>query len=391
MWVWVMSLVGRPPISWSKRVHIALFCAGISYVVFLPDSIAQIEEPIDEHPSDTRSTDLALVLQPKLVYESGDSTRGVAGQYVQEPLRVKVTDEFDQPVPNYKVHFSVIRGGGSIDDSLEVQRLTDAEGLVSVTPRLGTSVGWYTNVFTARAYGGTGQEIVGSPIDFHISGRKSRAALLEYVSGDGQSARAGQTLPDPLQVRVRDDDGNALIGHDVTFRVFQGGGSLGSEKESSLTITSGAGGIAQVLFHLGPEIGTNNHIVKAFSDDGLEDLTGSPQLFYASAPYGQPDLISSRVIVTNSPVVADNVDEAVILIRLRDMEQNPITGEQVTISVTGSDNTVVQPQNLTDQNGETTARARSIKAERKTVTARIAILGIDLTEEIPAFRKGGRA
>jgi hypothetical protein len=59
------------------------------------------------------------------------------------------------------------------------------------------------------------------------------------ISGSGQQAAPGSTLPTPLTVRVTDAGGNAKSGVAVTFAVTAGGGSL-----SSTTATTNATGDA---------------------------------------------------------------------------------------------------------------------------------------------------
>jgi hypothetical protein len=59
------------------------------------------------------------------------------------------------------------------------------------------------------------------------------------ISGNGQQAAPGSTLPTPLTVRVTDAGGNGKPGVAVTFAVTSGGGSL-----SSTTATTNASGDA---------------------------------------------------------------------------------------------------------------------------------------------------
>src|SRR5687767_14895704 len=53
-----------------------------------------------------------------------------------------------------------------------------------------------------------------------------KPALVLIVSGDAQSATVGTELPAAVVVRVTDDDGNAIPGQLVNFRVVSGGGSV---------------------------------------------------------------------------------------------------------------------------------------------------------------------
>jgi hypothetical protein len=78
-------------------------------------------------------------------------------------------------------------------------------------------------------------------------------AAITLVSGDNQSAKAGEWLADPLVVRLTDLDGNAVSGVFVDFRVTSGGGMLGERcAESSQAVTAStatnSSGIAEITF-----------------------------------------------------------------------------------------------------------------------------------------------
>jgi hypothetical protein len=66
------------------------------------------------------------------------------------------------------------------------------------------------------------------------------------IQGDGQSGTVQSQLAMPLQVRVEDRLGNAMVGKQVTFAVTAGGGSLGTP-----TVMSGAGGLASTTWTIG--------------------------------------------------------------------------------------------------------------------------------------------
>ena len=72
------------------------------------------------------------------------------------------------------------------------------------------------------------------------------------ISGDGQKAGAGTLLKVPLEVEVRDQNGNVLAGATVFFAVTAGGGNL-----STTIATTDASGRASVSLTLGPDPLTN--------------------------------------------------------------------------------------------------------------------------------------
>ena len=85
------------------------------------------------------------------------------------------------------------------------------------------------------------------------------------VSGDGQSADVGGTLPQDLVVRTSDADGNAVRNVALLFSVVQGGGSLGA----SAVITN-AQGMASSTWTLGAQEGPQQVIVTAMANAGAE-------------------------------------------------------------------------------------------------------------------------
>jgi hypothetical protein len=96
---------------------------------------------------------------------------------------------------------------------------------------------------------------------------------LVKVSGDDQSARAGQELPAPLVVRLLDEQGNGVPAGSVTWVVEDGGGTV-----SPAAATTDEDGLASVNWTLGPSPGPNS--VKAVVS-GVDTVT-----FTASATGG---------------------------------------------------------------------------------------------------------
>ena len=76
------------------------------------------------------------------------------------------------------------------------------------------------------------------------------ATTLEVVSGDGQRARAGSQIANPLVVRVRDQNDAAMSGASVSFSVTPSG------RVTPSSATTGANGEAQTRLTLGSTAGT---------------------------------------------------------------------------------------------------------------------------------------
>ena len=85
-----------------------------------------------------------------------------------------------------------------------------------------------------------------------LPGDGSTPTDLVKVSGDDQSARAGEALPAPLVVRLLDDQGNGVPAGSVTWVVEDGGGTV-----SPAAATTDGDGLASVNWTLGPSPGSN--------------------------------------------------------------------------------------------------------------------------------------
>ncbi len=92
-------------------------------------------------------------------------------------------------------------------------------------------------------------------------------AMIEPVSGQGQSASILSALAQPLSVRLLDNYSQPVAGKNVVFRVIQGDGKLGSfltaYDSTALIATTDANGVASTGFKLGSRAGNGNHRVRA--------------------------------------------------------------------------------------------------------------------------------
>jgi plastocyanin len=78
------------------------------------------------------------------------------------------------------------------------------------------------------------------------------AGAIAIVSGNNQTATVNALLAQPLVVHVENQTGNDLPGVTVAWSVVAGGGTLGSASSAT-----NAGGLAQVMYALGPNAGAN--------------------------------------------------------------------------------------------------------------------------------------
>ena len=177
----------------------------------------------------------------ELLLAAGDSQSAPVGAPLAQPLVVQVTDAFGNPIAGVAITWSA-DAGGSVSQPTTA---TGADGLASVQRTLGPAAGIQHT--TASAPG-----LAGSPVSFTHTALAGAATILELVSGDGQSALVGTSVPDPLVVRARDAAGNPVTGLAVAWVVGDGGGS--AAPQTSLT---DAQGLAATRWTLGSAAGTN--------------------------------------------------------------------------------------------------------------------------------------
>jgi hypothetical protein len=111
-----------------------------------------------------------------LVVDSGDRQFGATGQPLARPLLAVVVDHGSNRLGGVPVHFSVVRGGGTLDGASTRTVTCDSDGRAWVTPTLGSRVGNDGQVFMATVDGlppiefvATAQE-AGPPAATRISG-----------------------------------------------------------------------------------------------------------------------------------------------------------------------------------------------------------------------------
>ncbi|HEX6434624.1 MAG TPA: Ig-like domain-containing protein [Gemmatimonadales bacterium] len=187
----------------------------------------------------------------RLEYVSGDAQTAAVGTAVPNPLVVRATDQFGNPVAGVEVQWEA--GSGSVDPT---SSLTGPNGQAEAQWVMGSSTGTHT----ATASNG---DLDGSPITFSGTAVPGTASRLVLVSGNNQSADPGQELANPLVVRLLDADGNGVPGRAVSWVVATGGGSV-----STASSNTDGNGEAQVRWTLGPVSGLNtlNAVVSGIDD-----------------------------------------------------------------------------------------------------------------------------
>lgn len=129
-------------------------------------------------------------------------------------LTATVTDNAENPVPGVTVGWSRTEGNGSLASSTST---TDSSGRASVTFTPGTVAG--NNRVLASVTGITDAEYL-------VWTRALAAERVVIAGGNNQTGEPGQSLPQPIRVRVEDRYGNGVYDEAVTFAVRAGGGHV---------------------------------------------------------------------------------------------------------------------------------------------------------------------
>lgn len=206
-----------------------------------------------------------------------------AGQpFATQPV-IEVRDAGGNVATNDKttvVTVAIGSGGGSL---LGTATATAVAGVVTYSSlAIGGTAGSRTLAFSASG--------LASAASSAFSLGPGPASEVSQAGGNGQTALAATTLPQPLSVKVADAYDNGVPGFSVGWGVVSGSGSLGAT--SPLTDASG---VATVTYTLGRFAGTET--VQATATG----LTGSPVGFSATAT---PNGTISGTITLSSALLA---------------------------------------------------------------------------------------
>ncbi|MBD3387031.1 T9SS type A sorting domain-containing protein [candidate division KSB1 bacterium] len=272
---------------------------------------------------------------------------------LDQPFRVRITDQFSNPVEDYVVTFSVIKGGGSIDGQQEVTRQTNLNGIAEARLKLGSAAGSENHHVAAFFTGITPNEII-----FKASAVADYPVALEYVSGNDQKSPFQTTLPMPFVVRVEDQFKNGVAGHPVLFTVQGDQGHFGGME--SITVNTDEFGDAQAYLTLGEEIGDSNNVVLASSLYQGVPLS-SPVQFYASTSPAYPVRLIPISDDKNILGAANRELPDPVIVKVLDEEDKGVPGIAVNFTIESGDGYFAPEQQnatsvTTDKEGLSRAR-----------------------------------
>ncbi len=152
------------------------------------------------------------IVNPQTTLEiiSGNEQKGAIDTILPDPFIVKVSDQNGNAIPEVPVTFRILYGSGQF---LNTMTETNSEGLAATQFILGVVPG--VTLIEAHVDGA-------KPVIFTATATPPPLTL-KIISGNGQEGAIDTTLPDPFIVKVSDQNGNAIPGSPVTFRILSGG------------------------------------------------------------------------------------------------------------------------------------------------------------------------
>ena len=254
----------------------------------------------------------------KIVRGGGDDQSAEVGRRLANPLVVRVTDAFDNPVAGVSVDWAAEEG--SVDPASSVTR---SDGLAETSWTLGAATGSQS----ATASSG---DLDGSPVHFTATGHAGGADELNRVSGNDQRARPGAALENLLVVELLDRAGNGVPNRAVSWVVATGGGS--ADPVTSITDSEGR---ASTRWTLGPDEGRNT-LNAVVSGVGVVGFSAT-----ATNSGGGGSSGASRLAFREQPSDAEEderIDPPVEVVVLDENGQRVTQGTfKVKLELTGSD------------------------------------------------------
>jgi len=293
-------------------------------------------------PTTFDATVIVSARAEKLVIVSGNGQKVPVGESFPRPLVVAAKDLSGNPASNVSIRFEVKSGQASFDGGNSwTDVITDANGRASVTPTMGTQAGEV--IIEAKLTSGSV-----TPVSFTATAIPGQAHSMAMVSGDGQIGRAGEPLPEPFVVAVKDAYGNPVPGFPIRFTVTSGDGRFSNG--TSVTVNTDSSGQAKITLILGSTVGVDNNVVTA-EGSGLD---GSPITFTVSASAGTAHSISIKSGDGQVGTVAQPLPRPLVVV-VHDRYGNPSPNAAVRFQVIAGGGSIDGKSSasiMTDESGE---------------------------------------
>jgi adhesin/invasin len=256
-----------------------------------------------------------------IAVNAGNGQSAIVGNPVGTAPSVLVRDAHNNAVAAVNVTFTVTAGGGTTTPASGSTVATDAAGIATLTSwTLGNTAG--ANSITATAAG-----LIGNPVTFSATGLVGvvTAAQSAVARTGGDNVAANGSAFSQVTVTVRDQHGNPVAGKTVSL----------DDAGSTSVITAGGGttsnALGQVIFTVTNTTAETVTYTATANDPGAIVITQTAQVTFV------PGVAHNVVALTTTAQNADVGTAAVApSVRVRDINFNPISGVNVTFTLTAT-------------------------------------------------------
>ncbi|MBN1465131.1 hypothetical protein JXA02_05170, partial [candidate division KSB1 bacterium] len=223
---------------------------------------------------------------------------------------------------------------GSIDGTREVVIATDSSGAASASVTLGEELGENKLIVHAVSHF-NGSPLQGSPIIFYASVQLGQPQAIHVLSDTTNLiGAANHALPQPIIVKIADQDGQAIAGFTVQCHISSGSGSFQENGERSIDLTTDSDGRAFIRWVLGG-LGERQRLVVIALVDGRH-LANSPLTIAASTV---SSTANELVILSGNGQSAarGEILQHPFIVRILDTYNEPVAGHSVFFCVAKGD------------------------------------------------------
>jgi adhesin/invasin len=198
----------------------------------------------------------------------------------------------------------------------------------------------------------------------------SSPTVLQMVTGDGQVGAPGSPLAQPVVVKLLDQDGNPMPDQRVAWVISTGGGTV--VPQSPTTDENGTASATWMLGSEGPNSvsavvsGIDPVIFTAMAENAGGDDSGSGG---GGSGTGTVPSAGTSTVSADPSSIEVGVGVATIRVTVRDAAGAPVPGAVVTLTASGTGNTLTQPKEPTGTDGVAVGKLKSSVAGTKDIVA----------------------
>ena len=298
--------------------------------------------------------DIAAAAPAQLAFAVQPSS-AQAGVAIAPAVRVSVSDAFGNPCTNATTSIGLSLATNPAGGTLLGATSLAADHGVATFSSL--SIDKPASGYTLAASAGTLTAATSSAFEI-TSGAPARAVFTTQPTG----AVSGAALA-PFAVTLQDRFGNPISSATTAVTIALGS-NPGAGTLFGTTTVNAAGGVA-TFAGISIDRAANGYTLVATAPG----FVGDTSVAFAIQAAGPSPTRSS--LTASSPVTADGSAHASIVVTLRDSAGNPVAGRDLTLTASGSGNTLAQSSGSSGLDGSFATTLSSTVAEDKTLTATV--------------------